>query len=458
MEKTGMKGKDYFALAFGSMIGIGWLVSAPLWIANAGTVGAIIGMLLTALIVIPIGFVYSELCTSVKVIGGEFSYTYKFLGRLPGFCTGWFLILGYVTMLPWVVLSISAMLEYVIPQLQSAPLYTILGNTLYLPEVIIGLIMIWGLTALNLRGIQSSKKFQNAATALLLITFVIFFLCCFIFGDTDNLKPSFSKEGAVSGIILAITSMFYFMNGFDTIPKAADEMDKNINPKNLGRALVGTILAGSFLYVLVIFCSGLIMKSGNSVNLGALPLVTAYETVTGSKVLAILLLLGALMGVLTTFNGFMLAGAKFISSFAEAGFISHMLGREKNDESIPKKALIILGLLSTAGMFMGKGLLAPLINLGGLAFLIAWLLMGAADFNFRRKEPDTVRLFEVPGGKLVITLAIAICAVWIVLMIVPGTIISLGKVEIILLGAWSVIGVIVYRVYRKQTIIIKDNK
>ena len=85
MEKKGMTGKDYFALAFGSMIGIGWVVSAPLWISNAGSAGAVIGMILTALIVIPIGFVYSELCTSVNVIGGEFAYTYRFLGRLPGF-------------------------------------------------------------------------------------------------------------------------------------------------------------------------------------------------------------------------------------------------------------------------------------------------------------------------------------------------------------------------------------
>lgn len=452
-----MTGKDYFALAFGSMIGIGWLVSAPLWIANAGSVGAMIAMLLTAFIVIPVGFVYSELCTSVRVVGGEFAYAYQFLGRLPGFCAGWFLILGYVTMLPWVVLSTSSLLNHLIPQIQTIPLYTILGNTLHLPEVIIGLIMIWGLTLVNLKGVQSSKKFQNLATTILLITFVLFFVCSFIYGKTDNLQPVFSSKGAGNGILLAIASMIFFMNGFDTIPKAADEMDKSINAKNLAKALVGTILMGSFIYILVIFCSSLVLKQGSSVNLGALPLVTAYEMATGSKVLGCILVLGALMGVLTTFNGFILAGAKLICAFADAGFIGKALGSNKSETNVPKRALILLAVVATAGMFMGKGLLAPLITMGGITFLTVWMIMGVANFKYRSDEPDAVRPFKVPGGKAVIMLAVLICAVLIAMMIIPGTLISLGVVENILLISWIVIGLIVYFIYNRQPIQIKEN-
>ena len=139
-------------------------------------------------------------------------------------------------MLPWVVLSVSSMLAYLFPQVREIPLYTVLDNTLYLPEVIIGLIMIWGLTYLNIRGVESSKKFQNVATALLLLTFAIFFIGCFAAGNTENLKPAFSEGGKINGIMLAIASMIFFMNGFDTIPKTADESDKNINARSLAKA------------------------------------------------------------------------------------------------------------------------------------------------------------------------------------------------------------------------------
>lgn len=277
MSNAEMKGKDYFSLAFGSMIGIGWVVSAPLWISNAGSIGAMIAMALTALIVIPVGLVYSEMSTSVRMKGGEFAFAQYFIGRKSGFTCGWFLILGYLSILPWVALSVAAMITYVFPVMQSMPLYTVLENTIYLPELIVGLVMVWGLTALNLKGVQASKVFQNIATGLLLLTFVIFFIGCFATGQLENLQPYFagdgSMEGAVAGVLAAIASMLFFMNGFDTIPKAADEASSNINMRNLAKALIGTILLGSAVYLFVILSASLIMVPGESVNLGSLPLL-----------------------------------------------------------------------------------------------------------------------------------------------------------------------------------------
>lgn len=92
----GMTPKDYFNLAFGSMIGIGWVISVPAWMSSAGSVGTVIAIILTMCMIIPIGFVYGELTSSLHVSGGEFAYTYKALGKLPAFICGWFLILGYL--------------------------------------------------------------------------------------------------------------------------------------------------------------------------------------------------------------------------------------------------------------------------------------------------------------------------------------------------------------------------
>lgn len=450
-----MTGKDFFSLAFGSMIGIGWVVSAPLWITNAGTAGAISAMIITALIVIPIGFVYSELCTSIKVVGGEFAYVFKLMGRLPSFITGWFLILGYLTMYPWVALSVSSMIAYLFPQIETIKLYTILGNTLYLPELIIGLVMIWGLTWLNMKGVESSKLFQNCATTLLLISFVIFFIGCFAAGKPENLHPMFSSNGKISGIMLAISSMIFFMNGFDTIPKAADEADSQINPRNLAKALVGTILLGSAIYILVIICSSLVMVTGDEVNLGALPLVAAYENATGSKLLVVIMIIGTIMGVITTFNGFDLAGSKLIGSFAASGFMQHSLG-DLSTKKTHSNSLLFIAIISTIGVFMGKGLLAPLITLGGLAFLVAWLFMALSCLVFRRKQPDATRPFRVPGGKPIIAFAIFVCSILIIMMIIPGTLISMGAMCDILLLVWIIAGAAVYLHYKKQSIELRN--
>ena len=454
MAEAGMKGRDYFSLAFGSMIGIGWVVSAPLWISNAGSIGAMIAMVVTALIVIPVGFAYAEMSTSVRMKGGEFAFAHTFIGRKSGFACGWFLILGYLTILPWVAVSVAAMIAYVFPQIETFPMYTVLGSTIYAPELLIGLVMVWGLAALNLRGVKASKAFQNVATALLLITFVIFFIGCFVCGRFENLQPYFAEGNPVAGILAGVASMLFFMNGFDTIPKAADEAAPGINAKNMAKALVGTILLGSAIYLFVILSASLVMVPGESVNLGSLPLIKAYELSTGTKVLAYIMIFGTIMGVTTTFNGFLLAGSKLVASFAQAGFMGRALG-EASGDGIPKRAIVALAILATLGLFAGKGLLTPLITMGGIAFLVAWFFVAVGVLRFRGKEPETERPFKVPGGKAMIWIAILICAALTLMMIVPGTLISLGIVENSLLAAWVIIGLVVYFAYRKQEIVIE---
>lgn len=452
MTNKGMSGKDYFSLAFGSMIGIGWVVSVPLWIANAGTYGAMIAMFLTALIVIPIGLVYGELSTSVDVLGGEFAYTYIFLGRFSAFTSGWFLIFGYITILPWVALSVSSIFSYLFPGLKIMPLYKVLGYTLYLPEIAISLIMIWSLTFVNLKGIESSKAFQNFATGTMILTFIVFFIGNFLNGNLQNLEPKFIESNPIKGISLAIASMLFFMNGFDTIPKTLDEKDKEINPNELAKAIVGTIIVGSLIYIAIIFFASLTLVPGNTLRLGDLPLVAAYETATGSKIMTLIVLFGVLLGVTTTFNGFLLSGSKLVAYFARSGFISKKIG--VLEDNIAKRALISMAVFSTISVFLGKGLLAPLINLGGLSFMIAWFYMALSNYRYRISEPNANRPFEVPGGKAMILIAVVISGLLSLAMIIPGTLISMANVERLILVVWSAIGLITYFIYKKQDITI----
>ncbi|MEF2845574.1 MAG: APC family permease, partial [Eggerthellaceae bacterium] len=287
--------------------------------------------------------------------------------------------------------------------------------------------------------------------------FVIFFIGCFVTGKFENLQPYFIPGGtgnAAAGILAAIASMLFFMNGFDTIPKAADEAASGINMKNLAKALIGTIVLGSVVYLFVILSTSLIMVPGESVNLGSLPLISAYELSTGSKFLVYIMIFGTIMGVTTTFNGFLLAGSKLLSQFATAGFVSRAVGKQ-NAKGIPTRALIILALIATAGLFAGKGLLTPLITMGGIAFLVAWFFVAVSTLRFSSKEPNTPRLFKTPGGKPMMWIAVIITAALTLAMVLPGTFISLGITENTLLAAWVILGIVVYVVYRKQDIVIE---
>ena len=51
---------DYFALAFGTMVGVGWLVLMHDWLGRSGPLGAMLGFALGAILLLPVGYVYGQ--------------------------------------------------------------------------------------------------------------------------------------------------------------------------------------------------------------------------------------------------------------------------------------------------------------------------------------------------------------------------------------------------------------
>lgn len=74
--------KEVLSLAFGAMIGWGWVVTTDLWITEAGSIGSIIAFLIGGLLVTLIGLTYAELAAAMPLAGGEFIYSFKALGRI----------------------------------------------------------------------------------------------------------------------------------------------------------------------------------------------------------------------------------------------------------------------------------------------------------------------------------------------------------------------------------------
>src|SRR5690625_3676080 len=105
--KTILGNKDVLALAFGAMIGWGWVVTAGLWITEAGSLGAIIAFLIGGLLVVLVGLTYAELTSALPLAGGELVFSYKAMGRVASFVTTWAVILGYVSVVSFVAVEIG---------------------------------------------------------------------------------------------------------------------------------------------------------------------------------------------------------------------------------------------------------------------------------------------------------------------------------------------------------------
>lgn len=105
----------------------------------------------------------------------------------------------------------------------------------------------------------------------------------------------------------------FFLGGFDTIPQAAEDADSGINTSNLGKVIVMAVLSAGIFYTLIILSTG-----------GAIPWEDFYDYKRPATSLMFLTLyggafgvfmywvslIGALAGLLTTWNGFFIASAK----------------------------------------------------------------------------------------------------------------------------------------------------
>ena len=92
---------DYFSLAFGTMIGTGWLVVMDDWLLRGGPAGAMLGFLIGGAMLFPIGYVYGKLVMAMPDAAGEVAYTAKVFPPFVSFATGWTMLLSYFVVCPY---------------------------------------------------------------------------------------------------------------------------------------------------------------------------------------------------------------------------------------------------------------------------------------------------------------------------------------------------------------------
>lgn len=68
---------DILVIAFGAMIGWGWVVSSGSWIQKGGVVGASIAFAIGGVMIFFIGLTYAELTAAMPQCGGEHVFSYK---------------------------------------------------------------------------------------------------------------------------------------------------------------------------------------------------------------------------------------------------------------------------------------------------------------------------------------------------------------------------------------------
>src|SRR5262245_16404864 len=168
---------DYLTLAWGTMVGVGWLVVMDDWLLRGGALGGILGYAIGGALLLPIAYVYGQLVRAIPDAAGEIAYTAKVFPKTISFATGWMMKLASFIVCPWEAVAVGKIAAYIFPSLNSFPLYQIGGQPIFLPRLMIGLGLTGFLTILNYHGVRLSAIFQNwtaFGTIALVTVFVTF--------------------------------------------------------------------------------------------------------------------------------------------------------------------------------------------------------------------------------------------------------------------------------------------
>ncbi len=405
---------DIIFLAFGAMIGWGWVVLSGNWITSAGTLGAMIAFLGGGVLVIFVGLVYAELTAAMPDVGGELYYTLRGIGPKTAFVSAWALALGYLSVVAFEAVALPTVVEYIFPNYKMGYMYTIAEYDVYLTWVLVGSVVSIIVIAINYFGMKSAAIFQMVLTVIIALIGIMLMVGAGFNGDYANAEPLFS-EGTAGIITVLVMTPFLFV-GFDVIPQASSEM--NVSPKAIGKLLIFSVASAVIFYIGVIFAVGVALDQ-HALAGSVLPTADAMATVFGLDIFATVLILGGVAGILTSWNAFIVGGSRVLLSMAEKKMIPQWFGKVHPKYGTPTNAVIFIGGIATFAPLLGRPMLVWLVDAGGLAIVIGYLLVSIAFVQLRKKEPNMERPFRAGKFSMVGWIA-TILGVGFIAMYMPG--------------------------------------
>jgi len=429
-RKLGLR--DYFALAFGTMIGSGWLVLMDDWLGRGGPLGVMLGFAIGALVLLPVGYVYGEWVKRMPEAVGEAAYTARVFPPILSYFTGWMMLLAYFIVCPWEAVVVGKVAAYLFPALNSIELYRVADHPVYLPRLLLGILMIGFLGVLNYRGIRGSASFQRLATTTVLVLVAAVAATSAAHGSPENFRPAFRVAPLVS-IFLVLQIVPYFLTGFESVPKAAEEAKADFPPQSFFRAIVLALLTGAGFYIAA---AAAVSVSAPWQSLLGKSFVTALALghAIGTEWPIRVVLAAAMVGLLQCFNGNFVAASRMIFSFGRSGTVAARFGAVHPGFQTPYMAVIGISVATLVALFLGDALLVPVTEVGSMASATGWFAASLSLFLLEKR----------PRGRAVAGFAAAISLLLVLMKVIPAFPGHFSGAEWIALAIWLLIGAVMH--------------
>ncbi len=410
-----------------------------------------ISFLLVAVVCAFAALCYAELAAMIPIAGSAYTYTYATMGELIAWIIGWDLILEYavsnmavsvgfsahvVGLLDWFGIHPSP--KWISPAYLPSGLTDFSGNVLYPPGWHFGFnwpafLIVMLLTMVLVRGIRESAETNNVMVLLKIVAILVFVGFGAHFIHPSNYHP-FSPNGW-PGILTGGSIIFFTYIGFDSVSTAAEETR---NPqRDIPIGIITTLVICTLLYIsVVVVLTGLV--PWQTLLDDAAPVVNTLKHLN-LGVTRLIVLIGALLGMISSLLVFQLGQARVWFAMSRDGLLPRIFSRVHVNFRTPDFSTWVAGFVVgiPAGL-LDIGTLADLSNIGTL---FAFALVAGGVLILRYREPNRHRAFRAPGGLLAPILTILTC-----LLLMAG----LPIMNWIRFFVWLAIGLVIYFSYSRK--------
>ncbi len=432
--------RDALALAFGAIIGWSWVLLTGQWVALGGSLGAMLAFTIGGIAMIFIGLTYAELVSAMPEAGGEHVYSHRALGAGGSFVCTWALILAYVTVVAFEAVALATALDYLLPDIRLAALWTVAGEPVYLGWVLAGIGTAVLITGVNVVGIRPAAVLQSVVTSVILVAGVMFVTGTLSAGSVANLEPWFVAGAAgMMQVLIMVPTMFV---GFDVIPQAAEEI--RLPQRAIGSLVVVAVALALGWYLLMILGVALVVPGEGRDGL-RLATADANALAWGGQWAGNLMVLGGIAGILTSWNAFLVGASRVVYAMARDELLPGWLGALHPRFGTPHRAVLLVGITACISPLFGRRVLVWLIDAGSFALVIAFGFVAWSFLVLRRREPGMLRPFRAGRGNAVGYAALLMSALML-LIYLPGSPSALvWPYEWVICLAWAALGAVLYR-------------
>lgn len=354
---------------------------------------------------------YAELAALRPRAGGEYVYLREGFGPVAAFLTGWTsFIAGFAGAIAAGAVGAAEYLGRFLPAagdtrpLVSVPvLFTFSESSIspllalqVSPRALVALAVIWGLSAIHLRGLGPGRIVQNTLAGVKVTALMVFVAVGL--GVGRGSAGHFVADGGVSPTLwlLAMIPVMFSYSGWNAAAYVAEEVR---DPgRNVPRALAIGTLAVVVIYIGINLVYLYAVPATEFARLGADGQITAgvavAERLLGSGAASLLSVLTVII-VVGSISAMVLAGPRVYFAMARDGVFFRFAGRVHPRYHTPAAA--ILAQATWSSLLVLSGTFSQLLTYTGFAVVLFAGVAVMALFVLRWKRPDEARPFRAWG-------------------------------------------------------------